>query len=196
VYGTTDFAALYLPLASSDAGRSLTSVVAALERALVDTVRVTSFSQDTFLLPATSVHGVGTAGFLAARLSANGLAPYRDTPRRLRFFTGDIELATTYRLLAGRDYAAAATLLVRLPTGHQDSPNDAFDVATGDHQLDLEGRLTQELTLGGRLWLNLSVRGGRQLPGHRERRVGPADQLFLPFERWHCCAGIRATMRQ
>ena len=181
VYGTPDSAALYLPLASSDAGRSLTSIVAALERALVDTFRVTPFSQDTFLLPATPVHGVVTAGLLATRLSANGLAPYRDTARRLRFFTGDVELATTYRLLAGRDYAAAATLLVRLPTGHQDSPNDAFDVATGDHQLDLEGRLTQELTLANRLWVNLSLRGGRQLPGQRERRVGPAEQLFLPL---------------
>ncbi len=181
VYGTPDSAALYLPLASSDAGRSLTSIVASLERALVDTFRVTPFSQDTFLLPGTPVSGAAGAGLLAARLSAHGLAPYRDTPRRLRFFTGDIELATTYRLLAGRDYAAAATLLVRLPTGHQDSPNDAFDVATGDHQLDLEGRLTQELTLANRLWLNLSLRGGRQLPGQRERRVGPAKQLFLPL---------------
>jgi len=180
VYGTPDSAALYLPLASSDAGRSLTSIVAALQRALVDTFSVTPFSQDTFLLPGTPVHGVVSAGLLATRLSANGLASYRDTPLRLRFFTGDVELATTYRLLAGRDYAAAATLLVRLPTGHQDSPNDPFDVATGDHQIDLEGRLTQELTLGGRLWLNLSLRGGRQLPGQRERRVGPIDQLFLP----------------
>ena len=181
VYGTPDSAALYLPLASSDAGLSITAIVTSLERALVDTFRVTPFSQDSFLLPAIPVHGAVTAGALATRLSGDGLDPYRDTPRRLRFFTGDVELATTYRLLAGRDYAAAATLLVRLPTGHQDSPNDLFDVATGDHQIDLEGRLTQELTLGGRLWLNLSLRGGRQLPGQRERRVGPPEQLFLPL---------------
>jgi len=181
VYGTPDSTALYLPLASSEAGLSITAIVTSLERALVDTFRVTPFSQDTFLLPETPVHGAVAAGILAGRLSANGLAPYRDTPRRLRFFTGDVELATTYQLLAGRDYAAAATLLVRLPTGHQDSPNDLFDVATGDHQIDLEGRLTQELTLGGRLWLNVSLRGGRQLPGERERRVGPAEQLFLPL---------------
>jgi len=181
VYGTTDSAALYLPLAGSEAGLSITAIVTSLERALVDTFRVTPFSQDSFPLPAFPVHGSVTAGALATRLSANGLTPFRDTPRRLRFFTGDIELATTYRLVAGRDYAAAATLLVRLPTGHQDSPNDLFDVATGDHQIDLEGRLTQELTVGGRLWLNLSLRGGRQLPGQRERRVGPPEQLFLPL---------------
>ena len=181
VFGTPDSAALYLPLAGSEAGLSITAIVTALERALVDTFRITPFSQDTFLLPGIPVHGSVTAGLLATRLSANGLSPFRDTPRRLRFFTGDIELASTYRLLVGRDYATAATLLVRLPTGHQDSPNDLFDVGTGDHQIDLEGRLTQELTLIGRLWLNVSLRGGRQLPGERERRVGPAEQLFLPL---------------
>lgn len=181
VSGTPDSAALYLPLAGSEAGLSITAIVTALERALVDTFRITPFSQDTFLLPGIPVHGSVTAGLLATRLNANGLSPFRDTPRRLRFFTGDIELASTYRLLAGRDFATAATLLVRLPTGHQDSPNDLFDVGTGDHQIDLEGRLTQELTLMGRLWLNVSLRGGRQLPGERERRVGPAEQLFLPL---------------
>ncbi len=181
VSGTPDSAALYLPLAGSEAGLSITAIVTALERALVDTFRITPFSQDTFPLPGIPVHGSVTAGWLATRLSANGLAPFRDTPRRLRFFTGDIELASTYRLLAGRDHATAATLLVRLPTGHLDSPNDLFDVGTGDHQIDLEGRLTQELTLLGRFWLNVSLRGGRQLPGERERRVGPAEQLFLPL---------------
>ncbi|MGH7612549.1 MAG: hypothetical protein ACREMW_00725 [Gemmatimonadales bacterium] len=181
VYGVPDSAALYLPLAGSDAGLGITAIVTALERALVDTFRVTPFSQETFLLPGIPVHGAAASGLLANRLSANGLAPFRDTRRRLRFFPGDIELATTYRLLAGRDYAAAATLVVRLPTGHQDSPNDLFDVATGDHQIDLEGRLTQEVTIGGRLWLNVSLRGGRQLAGERERRVGAADQLLLPI---------------
>lgn len=181
VSGAPDSAALYLPLAGSEAGQSITAIVTALERALVDTFRITPFSQDTFLLPGIPVHGSVTAGLLATRLSANGLAPFRDTPRRLRFFTGDVELASTYRLLVGRDYATAVSLLVRLPTGHQDSPNDLFDVGTGDHQIDLEGRLTQELTLMGRLWLNVSLRGGRQLPGERERRVGPAEQLFLPI---------------
>jgi hypothetical protein len=85
-----------------------------------------------------------------------------------------------YRFVSRAAYAAAAQLVVRLPTGHQDSPNDPFDIATGDHQTDLEARLTGELTLWRRLWLNIAIRGARQMAGERERRVGPADQLFLP----------------
>jgi hypothetical protein len=36
------------------------------------------------------------------------------------------------------------------------------------------------VTLWRRLWLNLAVRGARQMPGQRGRRIGPVDQLFLP----------------
>ncbi len=74
----------------------------------------------------------------------------------------------------------SAALLVRLPTGHQDSPNDLFDVATGDHQTDIEVRVAQELTLFDRLWLNALVRAGRQQPGTRTRRVGPESVLLIP----------------
>ena len=126
------------------------------------------------------VPGDAADTILDARLSALGLAPFANTARRLRFFTGDVEVTAKYRVLARDSYAAAAAVVVRLPTGHQDSPNDPFDLATGDHQTDIEGRLTGELTLLHRLWLNLSVRAARQLPGQRERRIGPVDQLFLP----------------
>jgi hypothetical protein len=172
---------LYLPLAGSAAGLALTGVVAALQRALVDTFLVTPFALDTFLLPASAtVAGSDVASLLAARTNGLDLAPYLGTPRRLRFFSGDVEVTAKYRFVSRAAYAAAAQLVVRLPTGHQDSPNDPFDIATGDHQTDLEGRLTGELTLWGRIWLNVSLRGALQLTGDRERRVGPVDQLFLP----------------
>ncbi|MGH7539076.1 MAG: hypothetical protein ACREMF_10590 [Gemmatimonadales bacterium] len=180
VFGTPDSAALFLPLAASEAGRSLAAIVLGLQRALVDTFDIPTFARDTFLLPAAPVPGSAAAGFLNTRLAGLGLAPFRDTPRRLRFFPGDVEVAAKYRLLVLPNFAAAATLVVRLPTGHQDSPNDPFDLATGDHQADVEGRLIQELILWNRLWLNLSLRAARQLAGERERRVGPVDQLFLP----------------
>jgi hypothetical protein len=99
-----------------------------------------------------------------------------------------VELAARYRLFSGAAFAATAAVVVRLPTGHQDSPNDPFDVATGDHQTDVEGRLISELTLWRRLWLNLSLRGARQLPGQRERRIGPVTDPFLP-------AGTLARLR-
>ena len=171
----------YLPLASSEAGLALSGTIAGLQRALVDTFLVTPFPQDTFLLPTSATVASGdVASLLAARTNGLDLAAYLGTPRRLRFFSGDVEVTAKYRFVSRAAYAAAAQIVVRLPTGHQDSPNDPFDIATGDHQTDLEGRLTGELTLWRRLWLNIAMRGGRQLAGERERRVGPVDQLFLP----------------
>ena len=181
VFGTPDTAARYLPVAGSDAGRQITALIAGLQHALADTFHVSSFSNDAFLLPATSIADpADIAALYAARTDSLDLAPYGDTPRRLRFFAGDVEVQAKLRLLVSEDAAAAAAFVVRLPTGHQDSPNDPFDISTGDHQTDLEGRFTGEVTLLHRLWLNGSLRVARQLPGPRVRRVGPADDPFLP----------------
>ena len=181
VYGTADTAALYLPLLTSQAGQSISGIVSGLGRALADTFGIAQFARDTFLLPTGAASGAALDSVLNARLSAAGLSPFGGTTqRRLRYFAGDAELTTKYRFLMAANWAAAATLLVRLPTGHQDSPNDAFDLATGDHQTDIELRLTQEATLWHRLWLNLSLRAGQQRPGTRERRVAAPDAWFVP----------------
>jgi hypothetical protein len=107
-------------------------------------------------------------------------APIADTRRGLRFFPGDAELSAKARLAGGGFYKAAAEFAVRLPTGHLDSPHDLFDLASGDHQTDLELRLIQELTVANRLWLNLSVRATHQRQGTRERRVAPQSTLLVP----------------
>jgi len=106
--------------------------------------------------------------------------PIANTTRRLRFFAGDVELQGKYRLLETHAYALSGAIVVRLPTGHQDSPNDLFDLSTGDHQTDIEIQVAQELTLFERLWLNGMVRLARQQPGKRARRVGPQSTLLLP----------------
>ncbi len=171
----------YLPIAGSDAGLALSTVVSGLQRTLVDTFSITAFATDSLLLPTAAAVAPGdVANVLASRTAGLNLAPYSGTPRRLRFFTGDVEVTGKYRLFSGAAYAAAAQVIVRLPTGHQDSPNDPFDIATGDHQTDIEGRFTGELTLWRRIWLNVALRGARQMAGERGRRVGPADQPFLP----------------
>jgi hypothetical protein len=176
VYGSGNH---YLPIAASEAGRALATLITGLQRALVDTFSVTAFA-DSLLLPSFgTVAPDDIATLLAARTSGLGLTAYGATPRRLRFFTGDVEVNAKYRFLSHESFAAAAQLVVRLPTGHQESPNDPFDIPTGDHQTDVEGRLTAELTLWHRIWLNAAVRSGRQLAGERDRRVGPVDQ-FLP----------------
>lgn len=102
------------------------------------------------------------------------------TSRRSRFFAGDVELEAKYRILESHNYALSGALVVRLPTGHQDSPNNLFDLSTGDHQTDIEVQVAQELTLFDRVWLNALVRGGRQQPGTRARRVGPQSVLLIP----------------
>ncbi len=106
--------------------------------------------------------------------------PIVGTARSSRFFAGDVELEAKYRILESHNYALSGALLVRLPTGHQDSPNNLFDLSTGDHQTDIELQVAQELTLFDRLWLNALVRGGRQQPGTRARRVGPQSVLLIP----------------
>ena len=106
--------------------------------------------------------------------------PIVNTNRRLRYFAGDIEVLAKYRLLETHGYALSGAVLVRLPTGHEDSPNNLFDISTGDHQTDIEIQVVQELTLFDRLWLNGMVRLGRQQPGTRARRVGPQSTLLLP----------------
>ncbi|MGH7672229.1 MAG: hypothetical protein ACREMC_04975 [Gemmatimonadales bacterium] len=107
-------------------------------------------------------------------------APLTNTRRRLHYFPGDAELQAKIRLVPRGPYAAAAQLVIRLPTGHLDSPHDLFDLPTGDHQTDLELAIVQELTLARLIWLNVSVRGGRQRPGTRVRRVAPQATPLVP----------------
>jgi hypothetical protein len=86
--------------------------------------------------------------------------------------------------VAGSVYSATVGVLLRLPTGHQDSPHNLVDLSSGDHQTDLEGSLGQELLVANRLWLNLAVRAGQQRPGTRERRVAPADVFLVSKAAW------------
>lgn len=106
--------------------------------------------------------------------------PIAETERRLRYFAGDVEVQAKYRMLETPSFALSGALVLRLPTGHQDSPNNLFDLSTGDHQTDIELQVAQELTLFDHLWLNGMVRLGREQPGTRQRRVGSQSTLLLP----------------
>ena len=109
-----------------------------------------------------------------------GFGPIHGTLRRRRFFAGDMEVNAKYRVIESHNYALSGTVVVRLPTGHQDSPNNLFDISTGDHQTDIELQVAQDVTLFDRLSLNALVRAGRQQPGTRARRVGPQSVLLIP----------------
>jgi hypothetical protein len=107
--------------------------------------------------------------------SVYAFTPVVTTRHGLRYFPGDAELSAKARF-----GWAAAELVLRLPTGHLDSPNDLFDVPTGDHQTDIELRVTQEVVLARLLWVNLAVTATAQRPGMRERRVAPQTDLLVP----------------
>lgn len=106
--------------------------------------------------------------------------PLISTRTYLKYWSGDPEFEAKYRFVESRAFALSAALVMRLPWGHQDSPNNLFDLSSGDHQTDLELQLAGELTLFKKLWLNGLVRAGRQQAGTRSRRVGPQDVLLLP----------------
>ncbi|HET9386549.1 MAG TPA: hypothetical protein VFO67_15540 [Gemmatimonadales bacterium] len=141
-------------------------------------------TRESFPLDSTGEQPQDSAGAAALqallRDSVYQFDTIASTPRHLNYFAGDFEVEGKYRIIESHAFALSAALIVRLPTGHQDSPNDLFDISTGNHQTDLEVRVAQELTLFNRLWLNGSVRLGRQQPGERERRIGPQDSLLIP----------------
>ena len=170
-------AAPFMPLDSSAAGKGIDSTVARIQRSL-DSMGVTSFGL-AFTFPSESLTVTHVE---AAILDNTGIGfgyvglPFRSS---WRYGLGDVEVAAKYRFAAGAHYTAAAQALVRLPTGARDSADDLLRQSIGDHQTDLEGRLTQEL-LAGPLWLNVAVRAGMQRPGTRIRRVAPFDAFLVP----------------
>lgn len=171
--------AAFLPIAGTAGGAAIDSNVTRIQQDLGTTYGVAGFTR-SFLLPLSPVTAAEFAGLLEDSTVGFGAGPFADTRRSRRFWAGDAEVSARYRLAAGGNYAATVGLLVRLPTGHQDSPHNFLDLSTGDHQTDIEGQLVQELVVGGRLWLNLAVRGGQQRSGTRERRVAPFGDLLVP----------------
>ncbi|OLB56910.1 MAG: hypothetical protein AUI13_09080 [Gemmatimonadetes bacterium 13_2_20CM_2_69_23] len=175
-YGVASVGSPFMPLDSSPAGRGIDSAVARIRRDM-SAFGVAGFDT-TFLLPTDALSGA----LLQAAIvdSAIGFG-YNRIPFRsgFRYGFGDVELAAKYRLVAGAHYAAAVQALVRLPTGARDSADELLAQSIGDHQTDLEGQLTQELSAGP-LWLNVAVRAAVQRPGMRVRRVAPPDAFLVP----------------
>ena len=169
----------FLPRADTDGGAGIDANVARIQQELTATWGVGGFVQ-TFLLPVDTLDAARFDAALADPNTGFGVAPFTTTPRRLRFWPGDAEVGARFRLARGPVYNATVGALVRLPTGHVDSPNDAIDLPAGDGQTDFEGQLVQELLVARRLWLNVNVRAGIQRPGARERRVGSPLAFLLP----------------
>jgi len=178
VYGVGQTGSPFLPLDTSTAGQAIDSTIARIQQGLSVTFGIAGFDT-TVALADDTLSGAAFEQILVSP-DPNGFG-YTSVPlvRNFRYRMGDIELAAKYRLLAGAHYAAALQALVRLPTGAKDSASEWLRQTVGDHQLDLEGRLMQELTVGP-LWLNVAVRAGTQRPGTQLRRVAPWDAFLVP----------------
>jgi hypothetical protein len=178
VYGVGQTGSPFLPLDTSTAGQAIDTAVARIQQGLNLTFRIAGFDT-TVALASDTLTGAAFEQILL-NPDPNGFG-YTSVPfiRNFRYRMGDVELAAKYRLLAGAHYAVALQALVRLPTGAKDSASDLLRQSIGDHQLDLEGRLTQELSVGP-LWLNVAVRAGMQRPGTQVRRVAPWDAFLVP----------------
>jgi hypothetical protein len=103
---------------------------------------------------------------------------------------GDMELSAIVRILdtdagaaepSGLGARLLATALVRLPTGKTELHDVLLDLGTGDGQLDFEGRLLGELTLGRRLGLQAGGRYGVQRPRTLIQRVAPPETVLAPW---------------
>jgi len=105
---------------------------------------------------------------------------------------GDIEIQAVLRLieggtdgpvaggaLPGFTYQVGAGVLVRLGTGTRDDPDIFLDLAGGDGQTDLEGRVFANVR-SGRFGLWNDLRYGVQRPTTILRRIGPPDLVFVP----------------
>jgi len=105
---------------------------------------------------------------------------------------GDIEIQAVFRLLEGGSdvavaggtllgfaYQVGAGVLVRLGTGSGDDPDIFLDLAGGDGQTDLEGRVFANVR-SGRFGLWNDLRYGVQRPTTVLRRIGPSDLVFVP----------------
>ncbi|RMH12872.1 MAG: hypothetical protein D6701_12990 [Gemmatimonadetes bacterium] len=101
------------------------------------------------------------------------------------FELGDVELFANARVARWRwaDSAGAegaslelgGGLLIRLPTGTQDDPDNLVDRGSGDGQLDVEGRLFANFRARGPWGVWADVRYTRQQEGDRTMRVAPPE---------------------
>jgi hypothetical protein len=176
----------FYPLASSDVAQVLRGRVGAFSEGL-RALGLEELSREP-LFAAARLDEAGFAALLADPAAGFLVAP--PGHRVGAWELGDVEVNAALELLRGelRDSGAAAPrfvyrlgagALVRLGTGDLDDADVLLDLAGGDGQTDLEGRVFADLR-GGRFGLWGDVRYGVQRPRTVVRRVGPSDLLLVP----------------
>jgi hypothetical protein len=171
-----------LPLATSDAGDSLTVRLAsdqngyAALRAQYAGLGITlpAFTQG-YSLPDSALDSLGIRRLFYDRGSPLASDSLNEV---VRTGIGDIELGGWYQLTNRPHWRSQLALMVRLPTGTMDSPDNFVDLPTGDHQTDVEVALRNDVVASPNLWFHVGARYGVQMADQLTRRVSP---WYLPF---------------
>ena len=185
--------ATFLPVSYSEAGDSLSR---RLGRAETDyqTLSAQFAAQGVTLPPLTEVFPLPDTTLDTNDLrrffsDGSGVLAGDSLTSFVRTGIGDMELAAWYQLIDRPALRTQLQVLVRLPTGTVDSPDNFIDVGTGDHQTDVEVALRNDLVFGRSLWLHVGGRYGRQMADDLVRRVSP---WYLPLAP----ASSRATVHR
>jgi len=174
-----------LPDTGSEAGRAITAWLGGAQanyeqlRAQYAALGVTlpGFALG-FALPTTPLDSAGLRRFLTDR---NGPLAADSLTSVVRTRLGDVEVGASYQLADRARLRTLVTLIARLPTGYVDSKDNLIDVGTGDHQLDVEVGLRNDIVLGSAFWIHAGGRYGMQFSDQLDRRVSPANLPFAPF---------------
>ena len=171
-----------LPVNGTAVGDSLTARLGRAKTSYEATR--TSFAAQGVTLPPF------TAGFPlpAAPLDSNELRRFVSDPNGplaadsltevVRTGIGDVEVGGWLQLADGNSLRSQLQVMVRLPTGKMDEAASLHDYGTGDHQMDVEVALRNDLVFNNHLWLHAGALYGVQMADQLERRVAP---WYLPF---------------
>ena len=186
-------AATFLPVAASEAGDSVTTRLGRAESAY-QALSAQYASQGVTLPGLTEPFTLPTATLDTSDLrrlfsDPSGALAGDSLTSFVRTGIGDVEVAAWYQVFDRASLRTQLQVLVRLPTGTMDSPDNLIDVGTGEHQMDIEAALRNDVVFGRSLWVHVGGRYGRQMADDLVRRVSP---WYLPLAP----ASSRATVHR
>ena len=171
-----------LPVAGTPVGDSLTTRLQRAQTSYAATrtafaaqgVTLPPFTA-LFTLPGAALDSVELRRFMTdpnAPLAADSLSEV------VRTGLGDMEVGGWFQIADGNSLRSQLQVMVRLPTGTVDRASSLHDIGTGDHQMDVEVALRNDIVFNRHLWLHAGGLYGVQMADQLERRVAP---WYLPL---------------